>query len=76
MLRVCLEKVGQLELWLREAQRSLTPTGAAAGPHSMQRDSVEQRLLTCQVSSAHQEIKQDSQVDRGDDVTRQVKMGE
>lgn len=62
MLHVCLQRVSQLELWLREAQRSLRSTGAAAGSHSMQRDSLEQRLLTCQVSPAHLEINQDSQV--------------
>lgn len=47
VLHVCLETVGQLELWLQEAQRSLVAGGAAAGATTMQ-DSVEQQLLTCQ----------------------------
>ncbi|KAI4804317.1 hypothetical protein KUCAC02_025948 [Chaenocephalus aceratus] len=55
VLHVCLETVGQLELWLQEAQRSLVAGGAAAGATTMQ-DSVEQQLLTCQVSPAHQEL--------------------
>ncbi len=49
VLHVCLERVGQLELWLQKAQRSLV----AAGATTMQ-DSVEQQLLTCQVSSSLQ----------------------
>lgn len=76
MLHVCLQRVSQLELWLQEAQRILRSTGVAAGSHSMQRDSVEQRLLTCQVSPAHQDINRDSQVVRGDDVASEVKLGE
>lgn len=52
VLHVCLERVGQLELWLQKAQRSLVAAGAA-GSETMQ-DGVEQQLLTCQVSSAHQ----------------------
>lgn len=70
VLHVCLERVGQLELWLQEAQRSLR---AAAGSSTMQRDSLEQRLLTCQVSSARQGTTQDLQGDRGVDVNSEVK---
>lgn len=70
ILHVCLERVGQLELWLQEAQRSLR---AAAGSSTMQRDSLEQRLLTCQVSSARQGTTQDLQGDRGVDVKSEVK---
>ncbi|KAI3367261.1 hypothetical protein L3Q82_008148 [Scortum barcoo] len=44
VLHVCLERAGQLELWLQKAQRSMLN---AAGSTSMQ-DSVEQQLLTCQ----------------------------
>lgn len=50
VLNVCLERAGQLELWLQEAQRSLV-AGGAAGSSTMQ-DGVEQQLLTCQVSPA------------------------
>lgn len=46
VLHVCLERVGQLELWLQKAQRSLVAAGAA-GSETMQ-DGVEQQLLTCQ----------------------------
>lgn len=49
-LHVCRQRVGQLELWLLEARRSLT--GAGSGPGNMQRESVERMLLTCQVSPA------------------------
>lgn len=52
VLHVCLQRVGQLELWLQEARGSLLAAGAA-GSSTMQ-DSVEQQLLTCQVSPAHQ----------------------
>ncbi|XP_042356665.1 nesprin-2-like [Plectropomus leopardus] len=46
VLHVCLERVGQLELWLQRARGSLV-SGGAAGASTMQ-DSVEQQLLTCQ----------------------------
>lgn len=52
VLHVCLERLSQLELWLQKSQRSLQAAGVA-GVATMQ-DSVEQQLLTCQVSSAHQ----------------------
>lgn len=52
VLHVCLERVVQLERWLQEAQRSLGAAGGGGGGGTMQ-DSVEQQLLTCQVSSAH-----------------------
>ncbi|KAA8578683.1 hypothetical protein FQN60_017503, partial [Etheostoma spectabile] len=42
---VSLETLGQLELWLQKAQRSLVAGGVAA---STMQDSVEQQLLTCQ----------------------------
>ncbi|XP_031728981.1 nesprin-2-like isoform X3 [Anarrhichthys ocellatus] len=46
VLHVCLQRVGQLELWLQEARRSPV-AGGAAGSSAMQ-DNVEQQLLTCQ----------------------------
>lgn len=45
-----LETLGQLELWLQKAQRSLKAGGAVA---SIMLDSIEQQLLTCQVSPAY-----------------------
>lgn len=59
VLHVCQERVGELELWLQKAQRSLVSTGASA-----MQDSVEQQLLTCQVSSAHEGTPQDLQLRR------------
>lgn len=49
-LHECLERLGQLELGLLEARSCLTGTGTGT---AMQRDSVENRLHTCQVSPAH-----------------------
>lgn len=43
----------QLEQRLLEAQRYLTGTETAAGSGAMQRDELESRLLTCQVSPTH-----------------------
>lgn len=54
VLHVSLERVGQLELWLQKAQRSLEAAGAAAAGSSTMQDGVEQQLLACQVSPAHQ----------------------
>lgn len=49
-LHVCLERVGQLELWLQDARSS---RASAGGSTATMQDSVERQLLTCQVSSAH-----------------------
>lgn len=65
VIHVCLERVGQLELRLHEAQRSLRAPGAAAGSSAMQQDSMEQQLLTCQVNSTHQVDSVNSEVKRG-----------
>lgn len=66
VLHVCLERVGQLELWLQKAQSSLVAAGAA-GSSTMQ-DSVEQQLLTCQVSHTHRGRPSHSQGHRSENV--------
>lgn len=53
MLHEFREQLVQLEQRLLEAQSYLTGSGTAAGSAAMQRDAVENRLLTCQVSPAH-----------------------
>ncbi|MEQ2189781.1 hypothetical protein GOODEAATRI_028924, partial [Goodea atripinnis] len=47
ILHECLERAGQLEVWLLEAQRSLVSAGAACS--SAMQNNVEQQLLSCQV---------------------------
>lgn len=50
LLHACLQRVGELELWLQSARRSLEPSAGAAGSADAQHG-VERQLLTCQVGS-------------------------